>query len=139
MRLSIFLVWSRYGLACKYRIISKKSPYSARIQETWIRNNSVFGHFSRSDWMQNCIIRHFWYCIFLFLRSNYNSWAYLATSQVVVMSQMVNHVMIIISSDSNLTQNIIRETIKVGKKRWIKIKFWRIPELMVHLQYDLFY
>ena len=53
MRLLILSVLSQYGLACKYRIISQRSMY----------------------WMQNCIFRYFWYCIFIFLRSNYNSYA----------------------------------------------------------------
>ena len=90
MKQLIFLVLSRYGLACKYRIISQISIY---------------------DWMQNCIFQYFWYCIFIFIRSNYN-----------LMRQVRRFVTwwvesIIISSDSNLTQNIIRETIKVGENR----------------------
>ena len=40
MRLLIFLVLSRYGLACKYRIISQISIY---------------------NWIKNCILRYFWY------------------------------------------------------------------------------
>ena len=52
MRPLIFLVLSRYGLACKYRIISQISIY---------------------NWMQNCIFRYFWYCIFIFQRSKYIS------------------------------------------------------------------
>ena len=51
MRLLIFLVLSRYGLAFKCRTISKISIY---------------------NWMQNCIFRYLWYCIFIFLRSNHN-------------------------------------------------------------------
>ena len=90
MKQLIFLVLSRYGLGCKYRIISQISIY---------------------DWMQNCIFQYFWYCIFIFIRSNYN-----------LMRQVRRFVTwwvesIIISSDSNLTQNIIRETIKVGENR----------------------
>ena len=53
MRLLIFFVLSRYGLACKCRIIS---------HQIWIEN-----------WVQNCIFWYFWYSIFIFLRSNYNS------------------------------------------------------------------
>ena len=53
MRVLIFLVLSGYGLACKYRIISQISIY---------------------NWMQNCIFWYFWYCIFIFLRWNYNSY-----------------------------------------------------------------
>ena len=90
MRLLIFLVLSRYGLACKYRIISQISIF---------------------NWMQNCIFRYFWYCIFIFLRSNYN----LLQQVRWFVTWWVES--IIISSDSNLTQNIIRETIKVGEKR----------------------
>ena len=90
MKQLIFLVLSRYGLGCKYRIISQISIY---------------------DWMQNCIFQYFWYCIFIFIRSNYN-----------LMRQVRRFVTwwvesIIISSDSNLTQNIISETIKVGENR----------------------
>ena len=90
MRLLIFLVLSRYGLACKYRIISQISIY---------------------NWMQNCIFWYLWYCIFIFLRSNYN----LLRQVRWFVTWWVES--IIISSDSNLTQNIIRETIKVGEKR----------------------
>ena len=89
MRLLIFLVLSRYGLACKYRIISQISIF---------------------NWMQNCIFRYFWYCIFIFLRSNYN----LLQQVRWFVTWWVES--IIISSDSNLTQNIICETIKVGEK-----------------------
>ena len=90
MRLLIFLVLSRYGLACKYRIISQISIF---------------------NWMQNCIFRYFWYCIFIFLRSNYN----LLQQVRWFVTWWVES--IIISSDSNLTQNIIREKIKVREKR----------------------
>ena len=90
MRLLIFLVLSRYELVCKYRIISQISIF---------------------NWMQNCIFRYFWYCIFIFLRSNYN----LLRQVRWFVTWWVES--IIISSDSNLTQNIIRETIKVGEKR----------------------
>ena len=90
MGLVIFLVLSRYGLACKYGIISKILIYS---------------------WIQNCIFRYLWYCIFIFLRSNYN----LLQQVRWFVTWWVES--IIISSDSNLTQNIIRETVKVGEKR----------------------
>ena len=43
---------SRYELDCTYRIISQISIY---------------------NWMQNCIFRYFWYCIFIFQRSKYIS------------------------------------------------------------------
>ena len=89
MRLLIFLVLSRYELVCKYRIISQISIF---------------------NWMQNCIFRYFWYCIFIFLRSNYN----LLRQVRWFVTWWVES--IIISSDSNLTQNIICETIKVGEK-----------------------
>ena len=90
MRLLIFLVLSRYELVCKYRIISQISIF---------------------NWMQNCIFRYFWYCIFIFLRSNYN----LLQQVRWFVTWWVES--IIISSDSNLTQNIIRETVEVGEKR----------------------
>ena len=90
MRLLIFLVLSRYRLACKYRIISQISIY---------------------NWMQNWVFQYLWYCIFIFLRSNYN----LLRQVRWFVTWWVES--IIISSDSNLTQNIVRETIKVGKKR----------------------
>ena len=77
MRLLIFLVLSRYGLACKYRIISQISIY---------------------NWMQNCIFWYLWYCIFIFLRSNYNL---LRQVRWFVTWWVEN---IIISSDRNLTQ-----------------------------------
>ena len=51
MRLLIFLVLSRYGLACKYKKISQISIY---------------------NWMQNYIFWFLWYCIFISLRSNSN-------------------------------------------------------------------
>ena len=44
----------------------------------------------------------------------------------------------IISSGSNLTQNIIRETIKVEKNR-DNIEFRRILEWMVHLEDDFYF
>ena len=90
MRLLIFLVLSRYGLACKYRIISQISIY---------------------NWMQNWVFQYLWYCIFIFLRSNYN----LLRQVRWFVTWWVES--IIISSDSNLTQNIIRETVEVGEKR----------------------
>ena len=49
MRLLIFLVLSRYGLGCKYKIIFQTSIY---------------------NWIQNCIFRYLWY--FVFLWSDYN-------------------------------------------------------------------
>ena len=90
MRLLIFLVLSRYGLACKYRIISQISIY---------------------NWMQNWVFQYLWYCIFIFLRSNYN----LLRQVRWFVTWWVES--IIISSDSSLTQTIIRETIKVAEKR----------------------
>ena len=51
MRLLIFLILCRSGLACKYITISQISIY---------------------NWMQNCIFRYLWNCIFIFLGSNYN-------------------------------------------------------------------
>ena len=45
----------------------------------------------------------------------------------------------IINSGSNLTQDIFRKTTEVEKKRWIKREFWRIPELMAHLDNDLYF
>ena len=90
MRLLILLVLSRYGLVFKYRIISQISIY---------------------NWMQNWIFRYLWYCIFLFLRSNYNLFRQVRW----FITWWVEN--IIISSDSNLTQSIIRVTIKVGGKR----------------------
>ena len=45
MRLLRLLVLSRYGLVFIYRIISQISIY---------------------NWMQNCIFRYLWYCIFIF-------------------------------------------------------------------------
>ena len=53
IRLLTFLVLSQYGLACKYRIISQTSTY---------------------NWMQNCIFWYFWHCVFIFLKSDYNSY-----------------------------------------------------------------
>ena len=89
IRLLIFLILSRYGLACKYRIISQISIY---------------------NWMQNCIFRYLCYWIFIFLRSNYN----LVRQVRWFVTGWVES--IIISWDSN-PQNIIKETIKVGQKR----------------------
>ena len=54
MRLLILLVLSQYGLACKYRIIFEILIY---------------------NWIQNYILCYFWFCIFIFLRSNYNTYA----------------------------------------------------------------
>ena len=45
MRLLLFFVLSRYGLACKYRITSQILIY---------------------NWMQNCISRYLWYCFSYF-------------------------------------------------------------------------
>ena len=42
----------------------------------------------------------------------------------------------IISSYISLTHNIIRGRTD-EKKRWTKIEFWRIPQLMAHLEDDL--
>ena len=39
----------------------------------------------------------------------------------------------------HLTQNIIRETIKVEEKKWIKIEFWHIPDFLAHLEHDLYF
>ena len=55
MTLLILLVLSQYGLACKYRTTFQISIY---------------------NWIQNYIFWYFWYCIFTFLRSNYNSEAF---------------------------------------------------------------
>ena len=89
MRLLIFLVLRWYGLACKYRIISQISIF---------------------NWMQNCIFRYFWYCIFIFLRSSYN----LLRQVRWFVTWWVEST--IISSDS--TKNIIiREKIEAGEKR----------------------
>ena len=90
LSLSRFLVLSQHGVACKCRIIYQMSIY---------------------NWMQNCIFQYLWYCIFIFLKSNYN----LLPQIRWFVTWWVES--IIISSDDNLTQNIIRETIKVGKKR----------------------
>ena len=90
MRLLILLVLSRYGLLCKYRIISQISIY---------------------NWRQNWIFRYLWYSIFIFLRSNYNLFRQVRW----FITWWVES--IIISSDNNLTQSIIRETIKLGEKR----------------------
>ena len=51
-------------------------------------------------------------------------------AQFVGTCQIICQMISIISSDSNLTLNIIRNTTEVGKKRWIKIEFWHIRELM---------
>ena len=89
MRLLIFLVLRWYGLACKYRIISQISIF---------------------NWMQNCIFRYFWYCIFIFLRSSYN----LLRQVRWFVTWWVEST--IISSD--ITKNIIiREKIEAGEKR----------------------
>ena len=90
MRLLIFLVLSRYGLACKYK----------KISQIWIYN-----------WMQNDIFWFLWYCIFISLRSNYN----LLRQVRWFLTWWVES--ITLSSDSNLTQNIIRNITKVGEKR----------------------
>ena len=46
----------------------------------------------------------------------------------------------IISSDSHLTQKIIKETIEVENKKWIEIELIsHISELMVHLKDDLYF
>ena len=90
MRLLMLLVLIWYGSVFKCRIISQVSIY---------------------NWMQNRIFRYLWYCISLFLRSNYNLFRQVRW----FITWWVEN--IIISSDSNLTQSIIRETIKVGEKR----------------------
>ena len=103
------LGFSPYGLACKYRIFSQTSIY---------------------NWMQNWIFWYIWYCVFIFLRSNCSLVTWFVTWQIKNS---------IISSDSNLKQKIIKETIKVKEIRRVKIEFWRIPELMVHLEDDLYF
>ena len=103
MRFLIFLVLSRYGLACKYGIISQISIF---------------------NWIQNCIFWYFWYCIFIFLRSNSNL---LQQVRWFVTWRLES---IIITSDRNLTQNIIRETIKVGEK--IKDK----DRILIHSRFN---
>ena len=90
MKLLIFLVLTPYRLACKYRIISQISIY---------------------DWKQNGIFRYLWYCIFIFLRSKCN---FLRQVRWFVTWWFES---IIISWDSNLTQNIRETIIKVGEKR----------------------
>ena len=96
MRLLIFLVLSRYGLACKYGIIS----------QIWIYN-----------WLQNCIFWYLWYCIFIFFQIKLQLKLHLnMLLQVRWFCQLMSLEQHIISG-SNLTQNIIRETIKVHKKR----------------------
>ena len=89
IRLLIFLVLSGYRLGCKYSIISQISIYY---------------------WTQNCISRYLWYCIFIFLRSHYS----LLLQVRWFVAWWVDS--IIISSDSKLTQNIIRKTTKLGQK-----------------------
>ena len=90
IRLLIFLVLSGYRLGCKYSIISQISIYY---------------------WTQNCISRYLWYCIFIFLRSH-NSLLLQVRWFVAWWVESI-----IISSDSKLTQNIIRETTKLRQKR----------------------
>ena len=90
IRQLIFLILSRYGLACKYRIISQISIY---------------------NWMQNCFFRYLCYWIFIFLRLNFN----LVRQVRWFVTWWVES--IIISWDSNPSQNIIYDTIKVGQKR----------------------
>ena len=98
VRLLIFLVLSRCGLACKYRIISQKSIY---------------------NWIQNYIFWYFWYCIFIF-KIKLQPIAYLNLLRQVRWFVTWWVESSIISSDSNLTQNIIRETIKAEKKEMDK-------------------
>ena len=96
MKRLIFLVLSRYRLAFKYRIDSRISIY---------------------NWMQNCIFSYVWYCIFIFIKSYYKSQA---ISNCCDKSDGLSHDelrAVSFSSDSNLTQNIIRETIKLEERR----------------------
>ena len=82
----------------------------------------IISEVSIFKWMRNCIFQYFWYCIY--------TWWFV--------TWWVKS--IIICSDKNLTQNIIWETIKVGEKqRWIKIEFWHIPVLMVHVEHDMYF
>ena len=97
-RLLIFLVLSRYRLTCKYRIISQIPIY---------------------NWMQNRIFWYFWYCILIFLEIKLQLIVCLNLLQQVRWVVTCWAESSIISSDSNLTQNI-----------------WRITELMVDLDYD---
>ena len=75
---------------------------------------------------------------FWFLRSNYKSQAKLACCDK---SDGLSYdgLKDVSSAQSDLTHNIIRETIEVEKKKWIRIEFWRIPELIAHLEYDLYF
>ena len=84
------LGFNRHGLAQKYRITSQ---------------------ISICNLVQNCIFQYLWYCIFIFLTSNYK---FLQQVRWFITWWIES---IIISSDSNLTQNIVTETIKVGEKR----------------------
>ena len=110
-RLLIFLVLSRHELACKYRIISQISIY-----------NSI----------KNCIFWYFWYCIFIFLRSNYNS-------NCCDKSDGLSHHELRAVAPAQIAtfhRTSSGRQLKQKKKRWIKIEFWSIPELMVHLGHD---
>ena len=113
IRLLLFSVLSRYGLAHKYRVISQILIYNC---------------------LHNCNLRYRWYYIFIFSRSNYNL---LGKVRWFVTWRVGS---IIISSDNCLTQNIIWEQIKVGeRKRWIKEEFWCIPDLMLHLDNGFYF
>ena len=37
------------------------------------------------------------------------------------------------------TGQINRETIKIEKKRWVKIEFWSTPELIAHREDDFYF
>ena len=73
---------------------------------------------------------------FWFLRSNYKSqskWACCEKSDGLSYDGLKE----VSSFQSDLTHNIIRGTIEVEKKKWIRIEFWHIPELIAHLEYNL--
>ena len=113
IRLLLFSVLSRYGLAHKYRVISQISIYNC---------------------LHNCNLRYRWYYIFIFSTSNYNL---LRKVRWFVTWWFES---IIINSDNCLTQNIIWEQIKVGeKRRWTKAEFWYIPDLMLHLDNGFYF
>ena len=105
MRLLTFLVFSRYWLAYIYRIVKYR----------------IICQISIYYWMENCIFWYFQYCIFISLKIKLQligciNWLWQVRWLVTWWFESS-----IINSDSNLTHNIIRETIKVGKKKWMKI------------------
>ena len=112
MKLLIFLVLSRYGLACKYRVISQISIFNS---------------------MQNCIFRYFWFCILIFLRLKYN---------FCIKSDGLSHDELRALSSAQMAilhRASSRRQLKPEKKDMDQDRILVLPDLKVHLEHNLYF